>query len=93
MRLTELEPYFIDGSSADKRKGVGLMFNCPCGCENRCYVQFANPLDGGEVYDADQPKWKRISDTFENLTLTPSIHRSRGCGWHGYITNGQIITV
>jgi len=33
--------------------------------------------------------------TFETLTLTPSILRTPekgGCGWHGFVTNGEIIT-
>ncbi len=34
--------------------------------------------------------WHREGDTFENLTLTPSIDASKfGC-WHGFITNGEI---
>lgn len=36
--------------------------------------------------------WTHISgDTFESLTVKPSIDGSRGGLWHGYITNGEII--
>lgn len=34
--------------------------------------------------------WHREGDSFENLTLTPSIDASKfGC-WHGFITNGEV---
>lgn len=37
---------------------------------------------------------KRVGDTFDILTLTPSILRIKpSCGWHGFITNGEVITV
>lgn len=35
--------------------------------------------------------WRRVSgDTFETLTLTPSIDASAWGCWHGFITNGRI---
>lgn len=79
-----------------RREGVGVMFDCPDGCGNPCYVPFDNPLDGGPSLDPGHPRWQRKGDTFETLTLTPSILRNPGkggCGWHGYVTNGEIITV
>lgn len=79
---------------APERRGVGVIFRCPCGNhddDHECYVPFANPLDGQGPFD---PKgWQRTGDTFETLTLTPSILRVRshgGCGWHGFITNGLV---
>lgn len=93
MKLTDLDPHFVGGTAEGKRQGVGVMFDCPCGCDSKCYVQFSNPLDGGPLFDAAQPKWQRTGETLEDLTLTPSIHRSRGCGWHGCVTAGEIITV
>jgi len=109
MKLTELNPRFIgsggknvfntDGSPSELREGVALVFNCPCGKEHEehnkeCVVMFNNPLDGGKPYP-NHIYWQRTGETFENLTLTPSILRSKergGCGWHGFITNGEIIT-
>jgi uncharacterized protein DUF6527 len=104
VRLTDLNPRFIgaggpgvfkaDGSPAPRREGVGLMCDCPCG---QCgefgllFVAFANPLDGGEPIQ--KTTWKRTGETFETLTLEPSILRSSergGCGWHGFITNGEV---
>jgi hypothetical protein len=34
-------------------------------------------------------KWNRTGDTFETLTLTPSIDCSAWGHWHGFITNGE----
>lgn len=103
MKLTELDPWFFgagghgimnkDGTPVPERKGVGLGFKCPCGCESMCAVHFANPLDGGPATGV--PQWRRTGETFENITLEPSIQRvkvnGQGCGWHGWIRNGEIV--
>lgn len=103
MRLTELKPAFVgaggpgisnsDGSPVPERTGIGLIFDCPCGkCNTRAFVAFENPLDGGVPHiSKGQPTWQRIGDTFDTITLEPSILRVGGCGWHGYIRNGEII--
>lgn len=103
MKLTDLEPQFIGaggegvtrgGQPVPRRDGVGLLCRCPCGnCDpDTCwlYVPFANPLDGGPQLDSQG--WQRTGHTFETLTLTPSIHRlgPRSCGWHGFITDGEV---
>lgn len=42
-----------------------------------------------EDYHIGKILWHREGDTFETLTLTPSIDASKfGC-WHGYITAGE----
>lgn len=103
-KLTELNPRWVGAGGegiTDKhdkpvpaRHGIGISFDCPCGCDVRCYVSFFNPLDGGPPrINKDEPTWDRTGDTFETLTLRPSILRSEekgGCGWHGYITNGLV---
>jgi hypothetical protein len=98
MRLAELNPVFLD--SAGGRKGVGVCFDCPCGNkdeDHRCFVPFANPLDGGpRLEQGPNTGWGRTGDTFETLTLTPSVFRNPergGCGWHGFITAGDVLTV
>lgn len=106
MKLTDLNPRWVgaggegitqNGEAVPARHGVGISFDCPCGkCGIRCYVDFANPLDGGaSLWDEypTHPAWQRTGETFKTLTLTPSILRSRakgGCGWHGFITNGEV---
>lgn len=85
-----------DGSPAELRTGVGLMFKCPCGAAHdeydRVFVAFANPIDGKPpVINAKQPTWNRTGETIDDITLTPSIQRMDpgGCRWHGYVTNGE----
>ena len=95
-----------DGTPATPRDGVGLMFDCPCqtctakrtGDHDadfplRHYIPFATPLDGGPPLESQRSNWTRVGDTFETLTLTPSIlsdPAKGGCGWHGFITNGEV---
>lgn len=84
-----------------ERHGIGITFRCPCphAHENygeRVFVPFTNPLDGGPSYDLTNPQrayWQREGDTFDTLTLRPSILRIGGCGWHGFVTNGDVTTV
>jgi hypothetical protein len=103
MRLIDLDPKWLgaggpdisdgSGNPVPERSGVGVMLDCPCGCDSPLYVPFANPLDGGPSLE---PRgWQRTGETFETLTLSPSILRSRdkgGCGWHGFVTDGQVST-
>jgi hypothetical protein len=102
MKLIELEPRWVNaggdgirdaaGQPVPARQGIGLTFTCPC-CQWRHYVPFANPLDGGPAHDPSRPVWDREGETFDRLTLRPSILSSKekgGCGWHGYITGGEV---
>jgi len=108
MRLVDLHPRFINSGGdgifdknmnpAPLRVGVGVMFDCPCGkCGFPLFIPFDIALDG-KSYPYKEKGWHRVGDTFETLTLTPSILRIKdkngyGCNWHGFITNGEIITV
>ena len=90
-----------DGQPVPKRQGVGISFRCPCGTHprdddygtDRCVILLNNPLDGGGKFDdtPDGHYWTREGETFETLTLSPSIQRVGGCQWHGFIRNGEII--
>jgi methyl coenzyme M reductase beta subunit len=103
MRLVDMEhgwygsggPGITDanGNPVPARKGLGLFCECPCQeCDNWMALLFHNPLDGGTpLHEPDRDKWTRTGDTFETLTLSPSIFRNPakgGCGWHGYLENG-----
>ena len=103
MKLTELDPRWCgaggeyvsdkDGNPFPKRHGIGVIFNLPCGCDAPCFIPFANPLDGGPPIHTENAQWRRVGDTFETLSLTPSILRAKekgGCGWHGFITAGEV---
>ncbi len=92
MRLADLNPTFLGAKTKGGwRDGVGVELSCPCGCDRGLYVPFANPIDGGPSIE---PRgWQRTGDTFDTLTLHPSILRDKakgGCGWHGWITNGEV---
>lgn len=106
MRLTDLNPAFVrsggegvsdaEGNPVPERRGVGLAFDCPCGCGQRVYVDFQNPIDGGPARPVRAPMWQRTGAGFKTLTLHPSILSSKdkgGCGWHGWIRNGEVISV
>jgi hypothetical protein len=89
-----------------ERRGLGISFMCPLHHVegDRLAVWFSNPCDGGSAhvdYAMDSATahltlknpehlWQRTGETFDDLTLTPSIDASKyGC-WHGFITNGAI---
>lgn len=99
MKLVDLNPRWVfhggegisdkDGKPVPYREKIGIAFDCPCGKEDcsRVFLQFENPPDG-EPKISD-PAWKRIGESFENMTLSPSIQRIGGCQWHGFLTNGE----
>ncbi len=35
-------------------------------------------------------RWEVSGNSFDNLTLTPSILLQGGCGWHGFVTQGLV---
>ncbi len=96
--LTELEPRwwtfsgFVHG--ADVR--AGLSFICPHCMKQRLAVSFSNPIDPqgwvGRTGMVIVSAWTRTGDTFETLTLTPSIDATASGHWHGHITNGEMVT-
>lgn len=104
MRLTDLNPKWVGhggegvtykGVPVPRREGVSISFDCPCGDKDKCRpctIIFKNPLDGGPSIYPDHA-WDRTGDTFETLSLLPSIQRLDGCKWHGHITKGEIKTV
>lgn len=100
MRLADLDARFIgnggegvtdkDGNPVPYRPGVAVVFDCPkCGADHPGCIEFTNPLDGGPPARTDGHTWQREGDTIDTLTLRPSILR-KDCGWHGFITNGEI---
>ncbi len=100
MKLTELAPHWM--ATQDGRDGMGVSFVCPhCGTQ-RLAVWFANPVDGGAPAPDDHPhfddhhhptpalRWRREGETFETLSLTPSVDASAAGHWHGFITAGNV---
>jgi len=90
MRLTDLNPHWLDAGGdgvfetdaegkevpVPKRTGIGVLFDCPCGCEFTVFVPFVVALDGSSTPKTAK-NWDRTGDTFETLTLSPSIQRVR----------------
>lgn len=107
MKLADLNPKWLEhgGEGVSRRnphtgdyepiplvEKVGMSFDCPCGCHHALTVLFKVPVGRTEPYHMEGiVQWDRTGDTFEDITLTPSILRSSGCGWHGFITKGEII--
>lgn len=68
----------------------GIEFDCPTCKKERIWVPFSPTLKG-EIIEPTPNRaiWNRTGDTFETLTLTPSIDYNKS-HWHGFITNGEV---
>jgi len=53
-------------------------------CDHPDYETWLNETHIGKTL------WSRTGDSFESLSLIPSIDCSEWGGWHGFITNGGI---
>lgn len=62
---------------------AGMMFMCPCGCGEKGSLAFDVPVR--KEREKDMWKWNGSED---KPTLTPSIRKTSGCNWHGYLTDG-----
>lgn len=105
-RLIDCNPRWISGryntsSTADYTNGVH--FDCPEGHEGCSHmIPFTPALDGTPAasFYPSGTQWQQTGDTFETLTLTPSILMrptvtTEGrvidpCAFHGFVTNGEI---
>ncbi len=77
--LKDGEYIFLNTYSSDEH--CGIIFKCP-GCSDALCISLKD--------HKNEPGWKI---DFEKLTATPSILHSRdgrGCGWHGYLTDGLL---
>jgi hypothetical protein len=101
MKLTELKPkWVVEHEYGDwdenlktnpKRRGMGITFLCPHCQQTRIGVMFTNPIDGLKPAYINSGLWQRTGETFETLTLSPSIDTSQCKHWHGFITNGEAV--
>ncbi len=60
-----------------------LTFVCPCGCQDVVIIPINQAK--GSSWDWDE--------NLQSPTLTPSILRKNGCGWHGNLIAGKFITL
>lgn len=85
MKLAGLHPRWME--SPDGRK-IAIEFDCPTHPNGDCkmFVPFTDPRTGGTQMYA----WRKEGETFETLTLSPSIQYVGH--WHGHVLNGEIVT-
>jgi hypothetical protein len=84
MRLTRLidcNPHWVSAryAGADDDVACGVHFDCPEGHEGCDHaIPFAPRLDGSPAtsWYSSGAIWQRTGETFETLTLTPSIRRT-----------------
>lgn len=106
MRLTELEPEFCklttEGGSwrtdIPMAEADGLWFLCPkCWGVNRGAVGTHGVLcwkpHVPQTISPTPGRWEQTGTGFHDLSLvagSSSIHLQGGCGWHGYVQNGEV---
>jgi hypothetical protein len=106
VKLTDLDPrwFTLHGWASESPFRIGMTFLCPHCRTERLGVLFERPVDPDGIaekfeinYDAvpfgrtlNMHVWNRTGDTFDVMTLTPSIDGSGVGHWHGFITNGEV---
>lgn len=101
MRLLDLDPRWCGLNqwvSPERPFRIGLSFLCPHCHEQRLAILFDPPVNptrvdvvyNAQAYAGDRYVWQRSGDTFDTLTLTPSIDASKFGHWHGRITAGEV---
>ena len=72
----------------DKQDRIcGLVEICPCGCGAEGGISFVGPTYGTREESQGRPLWD-WNGSQDKPTITPSIQRTGGCRWHGYLTDG-----
>lgn len=88
VKLTTLHPKWV--IHGENNQEHGLQFDCPEGHPS-CWhtVPFTPDLAGNvaATWQQNGAVWSRVGETFETVSLQPSIRSS--CGFHGYITLGE----
>lgn len=99
MKLSELNPRFADSMSVpgggwnlSARRNIGLSFECPHCRKIRMFVHFRNPIGEGSP-EPNVLLWEREGDTFEEMTLRPSIDNSAQGHAHVSIIAGEVHVV
>ena len=97
-KLIDCNPRWVEAPDSATR--CYLQFECPEGHPECWHTIPFTPSLGGAVVMHAGPKWDRRGDTFETLTLTPSIRRRRvldrdglvvrACALHINIRDGAI---
>lgn len=106
VKLLELEPQFMRVTEPKKRyanvddlaSAQGLLLLCPA-----CFTKNGDSNIGVHsvlvwfrdrgVPDDEEPlpgRWEVSGTGYADLTLKPSVHVTKGCMWHGFITAGEV---
>ena len=78
--LIDCQPHWVQYSGRETDSPDAVYFECPEGHDNcRHVIPFTPALDGTTqpVKQTNGVQWERTGDTFETLTLTPSIRRTQ----------------
>jgi hypothetical protein len=97
MRLNDFRPKWVQPEAVRVPVPVyvGVSFDCPhCGSQ-RLSIGFRQPIDpqgllNGTTWQPQSLAWDRTGDSFDALTLAPSIDFSPQGHWHGHIINGEV---
>lgn len=93
-RLVDLNPKWVEVHGTGEV--YGIRYNCPCrsaACEMGGWSVVptkSNFLGKPSSADAVARGWDITGDSFENITLAPSIHHVGH--WHGFLTNGVLVS-
>lgn len=100
IKLTDLNPRWTGLSVSGHELVDGITFDCPHCRNQRLGVKFTPPLDKNNwkqrsiEYPIYQLMWQRVGDTFETITLSPSVNANSRIDfqnhWHGFIENGFV---
>ena len=101
MKLTELNPRWSGLGEPGFEMLDGITFDCPHCKTQRLGIKFTPPIDKHGAWEklnipfpAYPLMWNRTGDTFETLTLCPSVNTNFRIDvpghWHGFIENGEI---
>jgi hypothetical protein len=99
VNLATLNPHWVAVSNASPNSPlesarIGVSFDCPCCRKTRLMILFRNTI--GPTLSAwpylclGDKFWDRQGETFDDLTLSPSIDCSKSGHWHGFITAGEV---
>ncbi len=82
-------------ANPSKRTRLAAQFANPVGADPKPLMSLEDKLrHAHELGTFDVPPgylWKRTGETFETLTLSPSVDASASGHWHGHITDGEVI--
>lgn len=82
--VVEPGQYILTTMYSDPTKQfAGMVFMCPCGCGEKGSLAFDVPVRT----EREKQMWQWNGDV-DKPTLTPSIQKTTGCMWHGFLKEG-----